>query len=335
MAPTIARRLARLRVTRPAASPAGVVEHLLAIQAQDLGAALWAVGLRCGATRAGVEAAIDAGGIVRTWPMRGTLHLVPAADVRWLLALLGPRMETASARRMRELDLDRAMVDRCAAHADRALAGVRSSREDLLAGFEAIGVSTAGQRGYHLLCQLALQGVICQVGAAFVRFDDVVPEHPTLDRDEALVRLARRYFAGHGPATEADLAWWAGLPLKDVRAGIAGADLVRDGDLLDIAPDDPPPAGVHLLPAFDEWLLGYRDRSATLDPAWADRVCPGGNGIFRPIVVVDGRTVGTWRAKTTRQGVALAFEAFDGTLDPERLAEPAERYAEFVGKPLA
>lgn len=333
------RRLARLCVTRPVSTPADAVTRLLAVQAQDLGAASWAVGLRSGATAAGVAESLESGAVVRTWPMRGTLHLCPAADVRWLLELLAPRVVTAAARRMRELELDEAQIGRCGDRVLQTLAGRRATRDELFADFETIGVSTAGQRGYHLLWHLSQRRVICQAGgggkiASYALFDDWVPS--TRSPEDALAVLAKRYFAGHGPATEADLAWWAGLPLRDVRAGIDGAGLIRetiDGEVHWSADlDDPPPAGVHLLPAFDELLLGYRDRTATLDPAFADRICPGGNGVFRPMVVIDGQTVGTWKVKLTKKEARFSFEGFVHPIATDVVRDAAERYAAFVGR---
>lgn len=333
MTGTIAvRRLASLAITRPEPDPAAVVRRLLAVQAQDLGQARWAVGLRCGATAAQVDAALASGEIVRTWSMRGTLHLVPAADVRWMLALLAARTVAAAGRRLGELGLDEVTVERCGDHLEGRLSS--ATRGELLAEIEAFGVSTAGQRGYHLLGQLAQRGRIVLLGDRFVPLASVAPPVP-FDREAALVELARRYFRGHGPATAADLARWANLPLRDVRVGIDGAGLDRETiDGVDHWSDDaeePPPPGVHLLPGFDELMLGYKDRSATIAAADEPRVCPGGNGVFRPTVVVDGRMVATWRAIVARRGVSFTWEPFAGSLDEDALAEPRRRYVAFLG----
>ena len=335
-----ARRLARLCVSAPEGSPLEVLDRLLAVQAQDHASALWAVGLRCTATQQAVARALAQGAMVRTWPMRGTLHLLRARDARWMVDLLGPRSLAAQAGRRRQLELDDALLSRCRDRIERALQDGPASREALMAELRSIGVSTDGQRGYHVLVHLAQQGRICQAGPdrnTFALLESFAPVRSPLPRDQALAELARRYFSGHGPATEADLAWWAGLPLGDVRAAIAGAreHLVReehDGAICWSAAGEepPPPPGAHLLPAFDELLLGYRDRSAVLDPAHASRVCPGGNGVFRPMVVVGGRVVATWRAKSTRGGVRFAWEPFEGPLDPEALREATARYEGFL-----
>ncbi|MEQ1506074.1 MAG: winged helix DNA-binding domain-containing protein [Myxococcota bacterium] len=339
-----ARRLANLAVTRPAATPGAVVARLLAIQAQDPGAAAWAVGARCGATAAEVEAGLDDGTVTRTWPMRGTLHLVPTSDVRWLLALLAPKVVAGSKRRMAELAIDEASLGRCRAQVERVLADQRLDRETVFAAFEAIGESTAGQRGYHLVWQLAQRGVICMTGACraprFVLVDAYVPPSRAVPRDEALAALAARYVAGHGPVTEADLAWWAGLGLRDARIGLEGAGAlltrttVAGATYWSSDDGDPPEPGVHLLPGFDELILGYRDRSASLDPAHADRVCPGGNGVFRPVVAVDGAIVATWRVRATKRLARITVEPFRSAIDPDRLAVAAERYGRYLGLPI-
>jgi hypothetical protein len=330
-------RLAAQAVTAPLADPVAVVRRLLAMQGQDYPGTLWAVGLRCGATAAAVEAALEGGDIVRTWPMRGTLHLLAAEDARWMLELLAPRSVANSARNRASLGLDDDTLRRARAIVERALAGQAATRREILDWFAQQGIAVDGQRGYHLLFYLATTRVLVQRGRdVFALLDEWVAPADPLPREEALARLALRYFTGHGPATEADLAHWTGLPLRDVRMGIAAnqAVLERTGAHWAVPSADPPPAGVHLLPGFDEMLLGYRDRTATLDPAHAERICPGGNGVFRPTVLVEGRVVGTWRAPAKGQAVAVEITAFDGSI-PASLRRPAARYAAFLGKTLA
>ncbi|MBA2321595.1 MAG: winged helix DNA-binding domain-containing protein [Deltaproteobacteria bacterium] len=321
-------RLAAQAVTRPLPTPAAVVKRLLAVQAQDYPGTVWAVALRCGAGPAEVEAALARREIVRTWPMRGTLHLVAAEDARWMIELMSPRVLASTGKRRAALELDDDTLRRCRSHLDTALIGRTMDREDVFASLESAGIRVGPRRGYHILFHLAQERAIVQVGRdQYALFDEWLPESPSLPRDESLARLARGYLAGHGPATVQDLAWWSGLGIGDCKRGIAAA-----GDVA--LPDDPPPAGVHLLPGFDELLLGYRDRTAMLDPEFADRICPGGNGVFRPTLLVDGRMVGTWRAKAATRSVALTYEPFDGTIDPTPLRPAAERYAAFLGKRL-
>jgi hypothetical protein len=314
------RRLAAMRLgaqhirRRERSTPLETVRWMLALQGQDLPGAKWSIGLReAGGTERGVEAAFDAGHIVRSWPMRGTLHVVAGEDIGWMLDLTTPAAIASSAQRRAVLGLELADAERAREVVQRVLAGRHAlTRDATLAAIEAAGVSTAGQRGYHLLWYLAQTGTLV-LGPTegrqqtFALLDDWVPDRRVLDRDEALGELARRFFRSHGPATAADLARWAGITMRDVRAGIVGcgdglATIELDGvaylldpetdiDMANARPTD----RVHLLPGFDEYVLGYKDRSAVLAPEYSAAIVPGGNGVFRPTIIVDGEVAGTWR----------------------------------------
>ena len=172
---------------------------------------------------------MDAGAIVRSWPLRGTLHLVAAEDLGWLLALTAPRMLATAATRRAALGLTESDVEHARGIATDVLSGRRVlSRRALLAALEASGVDTAGQRGYHLLGSLAQTGTLVlgpTEGAqqTFALLDECVMHPRRLERDEALGELALRYFRSHGPATARDLARWSGLTLADVRRGCRSA----------------------------------------------------------------------------------------------------------------
>lgn len=344
------RRLTALRLRAlgiagaSAASPADAVRGLLALQAQDLPGALWSVGLRSGATQQQVVAAHEAGGFVRSWPLRGALHLVAPDDLPWLLDLAGARAMTSAEGRHRRLGLEAADFARSERIALRLLDGATSTRAQLLAAFEAEGLSTAGQRGAHLLVRLAQTGVVVLTARdRWARLDGVVAAPRRLDRDAALRELALRYLAGHGPATDRDLAWWAGLTLADARAGIAAArdrleELTLDGATYLHAPElEPARSAVHLLPGFDEYLLGYADRSAPLAGAPLSRVAPGSNGMFLATIVADGEVVGTWRREQSATRVAVSLAPFREltAAHTEGIARAAARYARFLEVPLA
>lgn len=323
------RLVAQRIVGPPAPDPASAVRRLGALQGQDYAGALSSVALRTRGPRAAVESALDRGEIVRGWPMRGTLHLVAAEDLGWLTRLCAGRVGVAAGRRQAELGLDAADLLRAGELARDALAGGRRlTRAELLAVLDAGGVATDGQRGYHLLGHLARHGQVC-LGPTdgrqqlFVLVEDWVRAPRDLQGEDAVAELALRFFRGHGPATVADLARWAGLTLTVARAGLAAvraelsAVVVDDVEhLLDPAvPDELATVRrqarqVLLLPGFDEFLLGYADRSLVLDPAFADRIAPGGNGVFRPTVVHDGRVVGTWRRRDRGGGREVDVELF-------------------------
>lgn len=327
-------RLAAQRLVGPRAGTAAeAVRWMTATQAQDHAGALTSVALRTEARSSpDVVAALDAGEVVKSWPMRGTLHLVAAEDLPWMLGLLAPRPLKASTARRAGLGITAADLDRAAGLALEALSGGRRLRRaDLFAVWDDAGLSTAGQRGVHLLRVLAMTGVVVfgptlDGEQLLVRADGWIRRPRRPDREEALGELALRYFRSHGPATVADLARWAGLVAADARAGtavarpqLAGVEVQGLEHLLDPATPERleaarrEAAGVLLLPGFDELLLGYGDRRAHLDPAFADRITPGGNGVFRPTVVSDGRVVGTWATSgrgARRALVATPFTSF-------------------------
>jgi hypothetical protein len=328
-------------------SVAAAVERLGAVQAQDLGAARWALGARVpGSVDADVDRALEARQIVRTWPLRGTLHLMPATRLREVLALTAPRIHRKDARRRVELELDAEVASRARGVAEGELASGPRSRDELQRAWEAAGIATTGQRGYHLLAWLALDAVICLGPAAgreqrFVLVDDWLEPTPVPDREATLAWLITSYFTGHGPATERDAAWGSGLPLGDVRAGIAaaGGALTRFDDdhysAVDSAGEHGRASGRQVLPAFDEYFLGYADRLRVCDPAHAARVVPGGNGVFQAILVDRGRVVGLWRRRDSRRGASFELDGFDAPADPAAYTPALRRWARFRGVPLA
>lgn len=338
---------------RPFNRPEDVVRHMGAMQAQDYAQALWAVAVRTShSTLADVETAISERRIVRTWPMRSTIHFVPPEDAEWMLALAAPRRIAAAKGRLAQLEIDAATLMRTTALLAAALqGGNRLTRPAVMALLEGAGISTGGQRGYHLVWHAAQTGLICfgpmeGKQQTFVLLDEWVPDARKLSGDAALAELAKRYFLSHGPATVNDFAWWAGLTLTDARRGLAaaGPGLVaaaiagREVWLASEAQGLTAPAAPHvrLLPGFDEFLLGYTDRSDVLDAAHAPHIVPGGNGVFKPTVVAGGQVVGTWRKRATAKALHIEvapFRPLDGL--EEALRHEAERVAGAAGLPLA
>ncbi|HZV67447.1 MAG TPA: winged helix DNA-binding domain-containing protein [Telluria sp.] len=310
--------IARPRLTDPGA----LVAQMGAMQAQDHANALWAIGLRtAGADAVSVRAAIADRRIVRSWVLRGTLHCVAGADLRWMLALLGERSIAGMAGRHRGLGLDDKLFAACAKLVVKALAGGKQmTRPALFALLDDAGIATTGQRGIHILWRLAQQGLLCFGDHAgkqptFALLDDWLPAPgPRYTRDEALAELAHRYATSHGPASAADFAFWAGIKLSDARLGLAAGEgleqVEADGVRYWMAPGaaeaSAAPGGVFLLPGFDEYLLGYKDRGAVLAAEHAPRIAPGGNGVFKPMIVSGGRIVGTWQ----RAGAGVGTEPF-------------------------
>lgn len=329
----------------PPDDPTEVVRDMLAMQGQDYTGGLWSIGLRtASATRSSIEATHETGAFVRSWPMRGTLHFVAADDLPWMLSLTGQRMVRAAEGRRRQLELDQAQFDRAESIArERMAGGATVSRAELFAAWEHNGLPTTGQRGVHLLAQLAQTAVIVLVGQhQWALLEHRIPRPRLPDRADALREFALRYFSSHGPATERDFAWWSSLTLTDARAGIAAAreqldELELDGTRYYLRPGlEPAPRAVRMLPGFDEYLLGYSDRSAPLSGADTRVIVPGGNGMFLSTVIVNGEVVGSWRRSQRAKRVQLDVEPLHdipATAGPA-VAAAAKRYAAFIEKPV-
>jgi Winged helix DNA-binding domain len=328
---------------RSAAATAGVAAAAVGLQAQDVGAARLGVRARSAAVDEAsvINALQHERSVVRTWLMRSTVHLVAADDARWMAELYGPVMERNHRTRWRNLGITEPVIEAAATHARELLNGRGLTRHELAAELAARGLQLGedGQAPTHLLAALTARGLTCRGAdrgrdATFVLLDDWVAPAPA--PVDPLAELARRYFRAFGPATAADFATWSGLP-----SGAAIAS-VRD-ELTEVEFDgrrgwslgrvEPVPA-FRLLPMFDNYLLGYRDRTALLEPARHPQVYVG--GIIKATVVSDGRVIGIWRLdRSTRNAAILVtpFEAFSrrhhGELDRERA--DIERY---LGRPV-
>lgn len=330
-------------------TPAQVVRHMLATQAQDFGGAKWSVGLRLpGSTDAAIEAALAAGEIVRSWPMRGTLHFVAPEDLGWMLAISRTRQGAFAARRRADLAITDAELVRAGDLAADAVTGGRVIRRDhLLELWQRGGIPTDGQRAAHLIWNLAHDGLLVfgpvdGKQQTFALLDEWVSDPRRLEGDEALAEYATRYFTSHGPATVKDFAWWASLTLGDARKGVAAATGIVEREFDDTSyllaeHLEPAPLGVHALPGFDEYLLGYSDRSPVLPAAFSQQIVPGNNGMFLPTIIDAGQVVGTWKrvGSGKKQRIApVPFTALRATAE-RGFAKAVARYAEFLGTELA
>lgn len=285
-------------------TPAEVVRRMVAMQGQDLAQVLRAIAIRSapGTTIAQVRAAFDRGEIVRSWPMRGTLFAIAPDDLAVLLAWTAERIRRASAPQRRERGLDDATIDRARDIAVAAVAEAPRTRAALLEVWEAAGIETGRGRGYMLISQLAMERRM-HWGPFAGTQQTLVPSAPIAvdDPEAGLAGIARRYVAARGPVTTDDFAWWTGLTKTDARAAVARAgglvEVLVEGVPMWIASEQEAAgrSGVLLVPGFDEWVLGYRDRALIASAAMREALVPGSNGVFKPAVLVDGRAVGTWR----------------------------------------
>jgi Winged helix DNA-binding domain len=308
------------------------VARLLAVQAQDLRAARLALRARGrGFTARDVDRALSIErSLVVGWLCRGTLHFVCHEDYRWLLGLTGPLQAATSRRRLGEEGVSADDAERAVTVVEKALADEGPlGRPELAQRMADRGIRTEGQATPLLLNLAAMRGVsvlgpLRDDAQLFALAHDWLGTAPQTelagsDRERALAELARRYLAGHGPATEADLAAWSGLPLRDARAGLAAiaAEVVElDGGLVELARRGRTPGRLpaRLLPAFDPYLLGWQDRSFAVPARYTRRVHPGG-GILRAVALVDGVAVGTWSRRRRGGRVDVAIEPF-AALEP-------------------
>lgn len=332
-----------------------VVSRLFGVQGQDLPGVLWSLGLRAdGATQGDVRQAFDQGDLVRTWPFRGTFHVLDARDLGWVLDLTGERILRSEANLRRGLGLDAHMLAGGRGAIRQRLSGGRAATRDELTGtVEDAGITMQRRQAAHLVRQLAIEGTIVLgpfdgAGQLFVLADEWITAPRRYEPDAALKELATRYLAGHGPASERDLATWSKLPLGFVRTGLdaARSELTafdygdtrmwaHTATLDAVAADEP--AQVLALPGFDELLLGYGDRTASLAAEHAPAIVPGGNGVFKPTVISRGRVVGVWKRKTLTGKTIVTATPLDGDF-PNTVVTGLERrlrgYGRYLGMPV-
>lgn len=312
----------RLRTQRLASAPlrdaADVVAWLGAVQSQEYTVATWSIGLRARQLRdADVQRAYAEGGVLRTHVLRPTWHFVAPADIRWMLALTAPRLHTQLAGRHRRLELDGRLIARTARIIARALTdGTHLTRAEIQSVLEAEGIELKNDRLGHVMMQLEFDALVCS-GApkgrqhTYALLDERAPNSRAIDRDEALAELARRYFRGHGPASDKDLARWATLTLSDVRRAI---DVLGDevehihvGDQTWYRVDSPPRRSASapralLLQVYDEYVGGYGDTRHVIDPHRLTHTSPAVRLPFMHVVVLDGVVVGHWRPAQKQGG---------------------------------
>jgi Winged helix DNA-binding domain len=339
-APLAERLTAQALSGEPLRSPAQVAERLLAVQGQDPRGARLAIRARtAGVSAADVDRELtDERSLLITWLNRGTLHLVQSDDYPWLHALTTPPLLTSSARRLRQEGVSPDAAEKGVETIGKALADEGPlTRLQLRERLDRAGVPTAGQALVHLLFlatlrSVAVRGPMAGKEHAYVLVRDWLGEQRPVDRDKALAELARRYLVGHGPADDRDLARWAGLPLRDARAGlgaIASELRQRDGGLVALAsaPEPEPLPPPRLLGAFDPLLLGWTSREEVVGP---HKVLVTMNGVFRPFALVGGRAVATWKLAGGK--VTIEHLSKVSKKDAEALEEDAGRVLEFMRK---
>ncbi len=328
--------------------PEELVAWMGAMQAQDYAMAKWAIGLRLlGATDSSIEKAIDEGKIIRTHLMRPTWHFVAAKDVRWMLALTAPQLLAASASRHKQLELDDKIFKRSATIIEKLLRdGNHLTREEIMKELGKSGIKTDEQRAVHLMFYAELDGLVCngiRRGKQFTYalLDERVKPTKSLLKEEALSELCKRYFSSRTPATLQDFCWWSGLSVANAKTGLEAIKSKLESEKIEtntyywisnsIAADSL--NTTRLLPAFDEYLISYKDRSAVLDAEFTGHALSS-NGIFYPIIVVNGKAIGTWKRTVKKEKVAIELNPFTAINKStyKEIALAANVYDKFIEK---
>lgn len=347
--------IALLRLTNQQISFSGLktvaelVYWLGAVQAQDFPAAKWAVGVRLpGSTDKTVETAIDSGEIIRTHVLRPTWHLVSAEDVYWMLELTAPQIKTAARSRDRELELTEEAFLHCNTLLEKWLRdGNYLPREELVKLLADAGFSNDNNRVSHILMRAEIDGIIgsgpTKAGKqTYALLAERVPFKKLLKREEAAAELARRYFTSHGPAALPDFAWWSGLPVKECRQAIEAIKTdflveIVDGETYLFHPEFPVPEAenemIYLLPAYDEFIISYKNRAATLTYENHLKVVSN-NGFFRPIIVHNGQVIGVWKRSIKKDKAILETDYFGSTgkTIQKQVEKEFKKYVQFLGK---
>jgi hypothetical protein len=319
----------RLRNQQISASNFNTVKELVgwmgAIQAQDYNQAKWAVGARLThLTEAQIESAFNQGEIFRTHLMRPTWHFVSADDIYWLLELTAKQIKSTTKSRKRDLGLTEAVLEKSKEILIKSLEGNRAlTREELSDQLNLAGINTYEQRLPHILMEAEIDGIICSGGIhgkkqTYALLADKVPVKKTFSKEESLALLANKYFTSHGPATLPDFIWWSGLPVADARKAL---EMNKSSLISEIINNETYwfsdsfsrsvslPNSVYLLPAFDEYLISYKNRSSAITlKNHAKSV--SNNGIFRPVIVVNGQISGLWKRTIKKDAVLIELDHF-------------------------
>jgi hypothetical protein len=325
-----------------------LVAHMGALQAQDFPMSRWAIGLRVpDVTDMDVEMSLRSGDLVRTHIMRPTWHIVAGQDVRWIMALTSKNIKAAFAPHNKAHNIDPSMYTRANDLIIKALESDNHlTRAEVVAFLEQNGLQSASSIDSLLMMNAEIEALICNgiprgKEQTYALLDEKVPEKgPVYSREEALCELAKRYFTSHAPATLADFHWWSGLSMPDARMGlesiksglkrfdVEGKTYFVQEELLDAKSDE----SLFLLPAFDEYCVSYKDRSAVFAPEWHGQAITN-NGIFKPIIVVNGRVEGIWKRTMQKNKVIVEMTFFSTNFkaDEEKLAAELAKLERFWG----
>ncbi len=343
------RRLYNQRLSRTDfKTPNEVVSWLGAVQAQDYAGAKWALAQRTtDATDAALDRAFADGSILRTHLLRPTWHFVTPRDIRWLLKLTGPRVQAGNAFMYRKAEMDKAVIRKSYTVLEKALRdGKQLTREELGGALEKAGILAEGQRLSYFMMSAELDGIIVS-GArrgkqfTYTLLEERVPPVRAVSREEALVELVKRYFSTRGPATLQDFSWWSGLTMADAKNGI---EMVKSEFVSDVLhgkeywfsasrlPKNKQHPRVFLLPNYDEYFIGFKDRSAITQVARQAGIAADDPALIAHVIILDGQIIGGWRRMLNKSGVLVETSLITkvGRTEWGLIAQAAERFGRFL-----
>jgi hypothetical protein len=329
-------------------TPQQVVSWMGAMQAQDFNMAKWAIGIRIAAgTEHAVDAALSSGKIIRTHVLRPTWHFVAPADIHWMLELSRSRILAQVKTRHKQLGLTAALLNKAKTLLEKSLSNKNHlTRDEVITLLNKSKIPTNDSRASHILFAAELDGLICSGKSknkklTYALLNERVPSPKLISHDEALAKLAVKYFSSHGPATIADFSWWSGLSLTEAKKA---AEMCRKEFTVEKIESSeywysPNIASAHytqspvLLPAFDEFIISYKDRSAVIPQNISKKIISN-NGIFWPVILLDGKIAGLWSRVNGNKEILIKTEFF-GKLPAKSaslLKEALETYSHFAGK---
>lgn len=343
------RRLANQCLQGGAATPAELALRLGAIQAQDFTMAKWAFGVRLpGSTAENIEKAINDGEIIRTHVLRPTWHFVSAENLMWMLGLTAPRIMPTLKYRQDFLGLTPGILEKSNNIIRDVLTGGKHlTRDELIVTLKSNGIITDNNCASHLLLWAELNAIICSGRMAgnkptYTLISEWVSPRPEFSKEEYPGKLAVTYFTSHGPATVKDFAWWSGLSASEIRKGLEMADEELESVVAgsttywlarNASPTEERNNSALLLPAFDEYIISYTDRSAVITGA-NHKKAVSFNGVFRPVIVIGSQVTGLWKPASKKDRVTIEASFFKRPSKQRKAAvsEAAERYGAFLGK---
>lgn len=342
----ITRLFAHQLVNQSFKLPGELLRYMGAMQSQDYAMAKWAIGSRIqGLTDQDIEESLNNAEIIRTHVLRPTWHFVSSEDIRWMLMLTAPNINKAVSSMNKKLELDKETLSRCKKIIGKVLRGLQLTREEIMRILQQEGIRTDDNRSSHIMLHAELEGLVCNGNKRDKQFtyallDERISETLRLSKEEALAKLSMQYFTSHGPATINDFAWWSGLTMKDARNGLELIKHKLHSERVDSEDyfwfDMNGKSGLSnnsilFLSSFDEYVVSYKNRNASLSSEYAGNAITG-NGIFKPIIVVNGEIIGIWKRTLKKDNLIAEVIFFNKAkkLSKEEITKGLTPYCKFL-----